>query len=220
MKTIHIFWLTCLLTLSVLGSACVGPLDKVQNVRGAMKSYQAAKTVASMDLPKPIFQNTDVINVAVRVMPREGQDAEAISRAMHASLRENMQWMADRAELDIRVCGGTVECPDQGRVMTVQFTEKGYHDDFVTRMSVGDTLTGEVQYIDGRTGEIVADRESNINKDYAEVVDRISTFSQTFFVASARAEGMPKSGTDALLDAYGEHEMVVPPYRETLEQAT
>jgi len=162
---------------------------------------------------EPYFSGYSSVVVSAKVAPRKSVDGfvDAFRDNMAYLVRESA--VAVNADLDtciaVQGCGG--------RVLVVQFTEGGYRDNIVERITLGDRLRGELAFIDLGTGEILGTKSIEVQKDYEGLMQGIrGAVSYTMLRSFPQASG---DATEQAVTAINNIEPIAPRHRAMFKRS-
>ncbi len=212
-RSIVVLWLgLCLLGINSCEHAnkIVPGVGLYQAGRSLTTGYHSLKMVKSMSNSGPLFQGYDYVRVETMIAPRDEEAQIKIADAFS----DNMKYLLNE---DLEATGvKTVLCsssPCEGRVIVVQFKEKGYDESLVQKIFIGDKIRGSLYFIDQETGTVI--REENF--------ESISTYKDMFHLMhSSFSLKMLKEITDsdemkAASDRVNEIDPIKPEYADLLK---
>ncbi len=204
--------------VAVAAAGCVQALQTVDtaaalynNARAGAVLYHAGDMAKSLQDQPALFTAYDRVRVEARLAPR-GEDPQRVAEAFQRNLAYTVAAELDEAGLPAHVC--LENCA--GRVMTVQFVEKGYDANLFQRVTLGDKLRGALHYVDGEAGSVLRTETLESVETYAELAGLIR-----MSVAAKVARTLQEANGDVeAVSAYwkgvGGRPAVRPEFREAL----
>lgn len=190
----------------------------VKSVRGATNAYYSFKMISNLNDPFPAFAGADVASFSFNISPRLGQDHEAIKNAMHAAVTEHARKVFQYTGLRVTACSAS--CPTGQRVDAL-FTETGFSDNIINRISVGKKLRGQLSYADANKGTMLSSQQVDTMENYGQFVILMNNYTSALAIETASKErNLSDKQIHSMVDNINKLDTLPKKYKKVLSQAT